>query len=265
MEPKVKVDQKQKEIWDGRAEEWERMSADAKNYFTRRAGLIRDLIYNLLPHEGKALDIGCATGLLSHLLADIGFDVYGIDISEEMIAKARDRVNVPSDHFRVCPADEIPFEAGYFQLVTAIGVFPYVKDYAAYIGEIARVLGKDGYVVAQSTNRVSIHNAFSIIKLLLGVRANPDWMKNLRNLIRTGLWTGGCLEYSSGRQVYSSAAFDRLFSRNEFKLIDQLNLYGVTRLDKDPLNRKGVGSFLARHLCWNHIGVYQKLPTGIRR
>ena len=187
--------------------------------------------------------------------------MYGIDISEKMISKARDRVNAPYDHFQVCPADEIPFEAGYFQLVTAIGVFPYIKDYVSYISHISRVLRQGGYLVAQSTNRVSIHNVLTLIRTVMGARSNPDWINTLHNLIRTGLWSGGYLEYSSVRQVYSSVAFDGLFSRNGFMLIDELNLYGIARLDKAPLTRKGAGSFFARHLCWNHIGVYQKLPS----
>lgn len=249
-----------KEIWNTKAEEWVRHSQDPNNYFTRRARVIRDFVCRGLSCRGKALEIGCATGLLSHLLAEIGFDVHGIDISENMILKARGKVNVPHDHFRVCVGEDIPFEPDYFELVTAIGVFPYIKDYASYIQKISRILKQGGYVVASSTNRLSIRNFLNLVGVIKGFRSNPVWRKTCLNLIRTGLWSGGHVDYASSQQAYSSATFDRLFTRNGFVLIDQLNLYAISVLDKEPLNRKGAGSFFARHWCWSHVGMYQKLP-----
>ena len=38
----------------------------------------------VLPSESKVLDVGCGTGFLSLLLAELGFDVTGVDFSEEM-------------------------------------------------------------------------------------------------------------------------------------------------------------------------------------
>jgi len=49
--------------------------------------------------RGLVIDLGCGSGILAGQLSDCGFDVLGIDISEAMIALARQRV--PKGAFRV--------------------------------------------------------------------------------------------------------------------------------------------------------------------
>jgi 2-polyprenyl-3-methyl-5-hydroxy-6-metoxy-1,4-benzoquinol methylase len=50
----------------------------------------KSLLAAALPQKrGPVLDIGCGTGSLSVILAELGYDVTGIDISPEMVALAR--------------------------------------------------------------------------------------------------------------------------------------------------------------------------------
>lgn len=42
------------------------------------------------PHEKKALDLGCGSGTTAFILAKLGFNVTGVDISETAIAMAKD-------------------------------------------------------------------------------------------------------------------------------------------------------------------------------
>lgn len=42
-----------------------------------------------LPHGAEILDVGCGTGFLSLLLAELGFKVTGLDLSEEMRHQAK--------------------------------------------------------------------------------------------------------------------------------------------------------------------------------
>ncbi len=49
--------------------------------------------------KGLVIDLGCGSGILSAAVAEAGFDVLGVDISQSMIALARQRV--PRGQFRV--------------------------------------------------------------------------------------------------------------------------------------------------------------------
>ncbi len=41
--------------------------------------------------EGLVLDLGCGTGKMTRLLKERGYDMIGVDLSEEMLSIARDR------------------------------------------------------------------------------------------------------------------------------------------------------------------------------
>jgi SAM-dependent methyltransferase len=50
-------------------------------------------------NQGLVIDLGCGSGILSRAIYQAGYDVLGVDISEAMIALARQRV--PRGEFRV--------------------------------------------------------------------------------------------------------------------------------------------------------------------
>ena len=47
--------------------------------------------------DGPVLDLGCGTGSLTELLADAGYDMIGIDNSEEMLAESHGKADRSTD------------------------------------------------------------------------------------------------------------------------------------------------------------------------
>lgn len=76
--------------------------------FSRRVlPVIEKLVLSKLPQAARILDLACGTGHLAALLAERGYRVTGLDMSEEMIRYARQ--NAPSAEFIV--DDARTFEA----------------------------------------------------------------------------------------------------------------------------------------------------------
>ena len=95
------------------------------------------------------LDVGCGGGAtLKRLLKrSDGAQVYGIDISEESVAKAR-KVNaaVLDRQVFVCQgsAEKLPYEDGKFDLVTAVETVYFWPNLPDCLQEVRRVLKPGG-------------------------------------------------------------------------------------------------------------------------
>jgi SAM-dependent methyltransferase len=94
----------------------------------------------------RVLDVGCGTGALTSVLADIaGADnVAAVDPSEPFVSQCRD--NVPGADVRVGPAEALPFGDGEFDRALSQLVFHFVDDPAASVAEMARVTRPGGVV-----------------------------------------------------------------------------------------------------------------------
>jgi SAM-dependent methyltransferase len=96
----------------------------------------------------RALDVGCGTGALTTVLAEIAGaeSVAAVDPSEPFVETCRS--NVPEADVRVAPAEDLPFEDGAFDRALAQLVFHFVQDPAASVREMARVTRPGGLVAA---------------------------------------------------------------------------------------------------------------------
>lgn len=95
--------------------------------------------------QGKVLDVACGTGDMVVELVKQGCSVTGVDISEEMLALARQKV--ASAHFQLGNAEHLPFEDGRFDAVTcAFGVRNFLHLEQG-LGEMLRVLKPRGRLV----------------------------------------------------------------------------------------------------------------------
>jgi SAM-dependent methyltransferase len=101
---------------------------------------------NLRPTD-NVLDIGCGAGWLSRILAKRVPEgrVVGMDISDEMIRLSRrNSVEFPNLVFVVGGADEIPWEANFFDKAISVESSYYWPDPGRGLREICRVLREGG-------------------------------------------------------------------------------------------------------------------------
>lgn len=93
----------------------------------------------------KILDLGCGNGIpISQFLIRSGFDLFGIDSSQEMIARFRD--NCPSAHAECAAIEGSDFFNTTFDAVVAWGVFLHLTpaDQEQAVSKVSRVLSSGG-------------------------------------------------------------------------------------------------------------------------
>jgi ubiquinone biosynthesis O-methyltransferase len=136
--------------------------------------LERRLILELVGDVGgrKVLDVGCGDGELALALVKRGAIVTGIDASFAMIdaAEWRAKQHAAEIAFQVATAEQLPFPAGRFDVVTAITILCFVEDAAPVFREIARVLRPGGRLVIGELGRWSTWAAGRRIRAWLGSR-----------------------------------------------------------------------------------------------
>jgi SAM-dependent methyltransferase len=85
----------------------------------------------------RLLDAGCGSGLALQLAQARGAVVTGLDASAALLEVARRRV--PDGDLRQGELEELPFDSGGFDAVTAFNAVQYAADPIAAVAELARV------------------------------------------------------------------------------------------------------------------------------
>jgi SAM-dependent methyltransferase len=97
----------------------------------------------------RALDFGCGTGRSTRFLRSLGFDTIGIDISEEMIARARQLD--PDGDYRLIPGDDMSALPGAtFSLIQSAFTFdniPGMETKVRLFRDLRALLAPEGILI----------------------------------------------------------------------------------------------------------------------
>ena len=120
----------------------------AEHYLNKRTSLIKEL----LPLGGLVLDVGCGTGQLGSAIASEGYDVFGVDLSASMVARARERGLVGTF---AAITTALPFAANSFDLALTVATLHHLETperVATTVHEMARVVKQGGFIVLWDHN-----------------------------------------------------------------------------------------------------------------
>lgn len=109
------------------------------------------------PNAIRVLDLGCAGGRNSEVLAQRGFDLWALDRSAAMVRRTQLRVapsfGLDEAEKRVAFGDMRDlerYENDFFHLVIALGIYQQaasIEDWHRAVGETARVMRPDGLLL----------------------------------------------------------------------------------------------------------------------
>ena len=129
-------------------------------------------IRSLLPDlkNLKVLDLGCGFGELTNYILNNGaIHVTGVDISEKMLAMAKQH---PQINYLHSSMEEIQFNNNEFDVVVSSLAFHYIQDYSSLISRISKWIKPNGYLVFSTEHPV-----------VLSDKRQEGWIKDSNNNI----------------------------------------------------------------------------------
>ena len=115
--------------------------------FPMRDDVLQPMLDRLTP--GRVLDAACGTGAVARQLLDRGHDVVGVDLSEGMLARARQAA--PAARLLVGDITELPLpDAGVDHVVCSLAL-AHLSDLRPFFAEAARVMRPGGHLLLLDT------------------------------------------------------------------------------------------------------------------
>lgn len=179
--------------------------------FSERLDKIKELTSDITLKDKIVLDIGCGSGMISSYFCEQGSAVYGIDISEKMIQQANTFIRSHNLHatLSVGDASALQFPDNYFDLITCISVIEWLDKDKEAIGEIQRVLKKDGMAIISVPNQKSLLRKIEKVFFKLKKAISP--------LLKL---EAGYLTFQ--KHQYSPDKFDEFCNTNKLRKTDSL-------------------------------------------
>jgi len=144
------------------------------------ADAVGAVVLDLLgPASGSLLDVGCGTGVLFETLTCAGWQVTGVDTSEDQLRLAAMRAHGLGVRLRAASALDLPFGADTFDAACLVRVLTDLDEPAAALREARRVVAPGGVVAV-----LTVHPCF----VGPSARLEPDGSRHIFPGYRDSGW-----------------------------------------------------------------------------
>src|SRR5690625_876728 len=126
MSKSYRWEKEAEKAWDERAPNWNARSQELWEEGNRKE--IIPFIQEHLDINKEIIDVGCGDGYGSLKLHQSGYKVIGVDLTKQMIKKAKNRMDDESIPFMQADSSQLPFEKQHFDATMAIHVMSLTED-----------------------------------------------------------------------------------------------------------------------------------------
>ncbi len=141
----------------------------------KRLEFIIQVLNEHIPSGGQILDVGCGNGVISRSLGAKGFNVYGIDVSEKTIQKARSLNKFPNVKFDVISAEQLIADGKTYDVVICSEVLEHLNEPADLLKVLYRSLSDSGRLIVTVPNGKGARETF-VTKPIITMKKKNNWL-----------------------------------------------------------------------------------------
>lgn len=141
-------------------------------FFNQRLEIVFDTLKDY--RNAKICDLGCGPGVMVDQCVKMGFEFWGVDISEKMIRECINKFgHIESAHFSVGKLQTLDFPDAFFDVVVCMGALEYLDEDEVEdaLAEMKRILKPGGEIVISLMNKKSFFS----------------WHRRVRNSIKNSM------------------------------------------------------------------------------
>ena len=179
------------------------------------------------------LDVGCGNGIISRSLGKAGYNVYGIDVSEKAIEKAKQLNKFPNVTFDILSAEQLVAEGKKYNAIICSEVLEHLNKPEELLATLYQSLTDTGVLIVTVPNGMGPRELF--------VTKPVIWLQKKDNFIWYGIqkikkilgYKGTTVQSDASDlthiQFFTRKSLNFLASQNNFKIIQ----FGKTNFIED--------------------------------
>ncbi len=169
-----------KGYFDSLASQWS-SKYSGKKHFRRRLDLLLSLIRKPQNCSAEVLDFGCGSGVYLEVLSCLGYRMYGVDSSPNMVNECFNRIS-PLKVCRVELIDGLDFHGDYlshvFDCIICLAVLEYLDRPKNLLERLTSAVCPGGDIILSVPNRQSILRKLE--KVIYEHRGLFSWFRTLK-------------------------------------------------------------------------------------
>jgi ubiquinone/menaquinone biosynthesis C-methylase UbiE len=207
--------EREQNFWKATAEGYDEWIA---NEFQDQYEVNWDVLTKYIHPTLRVLDVGCGPGDLSIRIAQRCQEVWGVDVTPEMIRIAEEKSgSEPANvHFHQADACDLPFENGTFDTVMSVNALQAMYRPEMALAEMSRVLKPGGelLLIAYCFGDSSVSDSAALINWAIKYKALAVWqsfkLAQVADLLRTNgfevveaerIWEEPVVAFLRGRSI----------------------------------------------------------------
>jgi SAM-dependent methyltransferase len=155
------------QLFDAMAPTYDDLEPWYEHLYAVLHAILRETIGHAPAPDARALDAGCGTGFQTALLAELGWQTHGVDVSAGLLSVARRRR--PGAALSLGSIEALPYPDARFDAIVCCGsTLSFVDDPTRAVAEFGRVLRPGGRLLLDCEHRPSLDIAWMLASALTG-------------------------------------------------------------------------------------------------